>query len=342
MMSHLIRPVDVKPRLLWCLLFVLIAASVTIPGRSALAQRGTVTLFGDMKVDESKAGGMRAMSFNVILYNLSGNVLGRQTVPSGGRYRFNNVRSGEYDIAIEVENNEIARVRVMIAGSVISDFRQDLEFEWKPGAGAAASKPPKAQTISAADVYPRAAPNQTLFDKGQSAVDGKRYDEAVVLLEKLLAADPNDFQAWTELGTVHLLRHKAGEAEKAYRRAVEARPTFGLASLNLGRILASQKKFEEAVEPLARVVELQPQNAEAHLLLGEAYLQTKKGSKAVGHLNEAARLGRAEAHLRLATLYNAVGMKDKAAAEYEQFLAKQPTHPGRKKLEAYITANKKP
>ena len=110
-----------------------------IPAGRALAQRGTVTLFGDMRVDESKAGGMRAMSFNVILYNLSGNVLGRQTVPSGGRYRFNNVRSGEYDIAIEVENNEIARVRVMIAGSVTSDFRQDLEFEWKPGAGAAAS-----------------------------------------------------------------------------------------------------------------------------------------------------------------------------------------------------------
>ena len=76
---------------------------------------------------------------------------------------------------------------------------------------------------------------------------------------------------------------------------------------------------------------MQPQNAEAHLLLGEAYLQTKKGSKSVGHLNEAARLGRAGAHLRLATLYNAVGMKDKAAAEYEQFLAKQPLHPDRKK-----------
>jgi len=34
-------------------------------------------------------------------------------------------------------------------------------------------------------------------------------------------------------------------------------------------------------------------------------------------------------------------MKDKAAAEYEQFLAKKPDYPDRKKLEQYIAANRK-
>jgi len=48
----------------------------------------------------------------------------------------------------------------------------------------------------------------------------------------------------------------------------------------------------------------------------------------------------AEAHLRLAALYNGVGMKDKAAAEYEAFLKKKPDYPDRKKLQQYITANK--
>ena len=50
---------------------------------------------------------------------------------------------------------------------------------------------------------------------------------------------------------------------------------------------------------------------------------------------------RADAHLRLATLYNAVGMKDKAAIEYEEFLKKKPDYPDRKKLRDYIAANKK-
>ena len=64
---------------------------------------------------------------------------------------------------------------------------------------------------------------------------------------------------------------------------------------------------------------------------------------AVGFLNEAIKLdplGMADAHLRLATLYNAAGMKDKAAAEYEAFLKKRPDYPDRKKLEQYIAENK--
>ena len=49
----------------------------------------------------------------------------------------------------------------------------------------------------------------------------------------------------------------------------------------------------------------------------------------------------AEAHLRLAALYHGAGLKDKAAAEYEQFLKKKPDYPDRKKLEQYIVQNKK-
>ncbi len=44
-----------------------------------------------------------------------------------------------------------------------------------------------------------------------------------------------------------------------------------------------------------------------------ANLQTKKGLRAVPYLKEAARLGQADAHLRLATLYNAAGLKSEAA-----------------------------
>lgn len=105
-----------------------------------------------------------------------------------------------------------------------------------------------------------------------------------------------------------------------------------------------QKNFEAAISPLSAAVEVRGTSADANYYLGEAYLQIKKGSKAVGYLNEAIKLdpvGKAEAHLRLATLYNAVGMKDKAAAEYEAFLKKQPDHPNRKKFEQYIVQNKK-
>ncbi len=321
-----------------CLPILLIILTLLVASPSARGQGGGgYTLYGDLKVDNSKVVEKVPMSISVILYSLGGNVLGRQTVPSGGRYRFTNLRQGEYQIGVEVENNEIARVLVTLAGTTGTDYKQDLEFEWNPG-GAVKSK---TRTISTEDVYKRSKVNEGLFGKAQSAVDKKKYNEAVPLLKQLLENDPQDFQSWTELGTVYLLMEKPEDAEQSYLRAIEVRPRFGLALLNLGRVRLSQKKAEGAIEPLTTAVEIQPTSADANYYLGEAYLQTKKGSKAVTYLTEAGRLGRADAHLRLATLYNAAGMKDKAALEYEEFLKKKPDYADRKKLEQYISSNKK-
>ncbi len=306
----------------------------------AMGQGGSGhTLFGDVKVEDHSAEGVKPMSFDIILYTLGGNVVARQKVANGGRYRFNGIRGGEYELTVEVDAAEVARLHVNLGGGMFTDNRQDIELEWRANAvgGTAARK----QTISAEDFYNRSPANKSLFGKAQQAIDKKKYDEGVALLRQILDADGKDFQAWSELGTTYLLLDKKGDAEKAYARAVEEKPTFSLALLNLGRVRVAQKKFEEAIEPLTRALELQPQNADVHYLLGESYLQLKKGSKAVGYLSEAAKLGRYEAHLRLAALYNAAGMKDKAVTEYEEFLKRQPDYPDRKKLEQYIGANKK-
>jgi tetratricopeptide (TPR) repeat protein len=146
------------------------------------------------------------------------------------------------------------------------------------------------------------------------------------------------------LGTVNLAQQNLSEAEKDYLQALQVRPKFLLALMNLGRLRVAEKKYEESVEPLTRALEIQPTSANVNFLLGETYLQLKKGSKAVVYLYEALKLdpvGMAQAHLRLAALYNAAGLKDKAVIEYQEFLKKKPDYPDRKKLEQYISQNKK-
>ncbi|MCA1817222.1 MAG: tetratricopeptide repeat protein [Acidobacteria bacterium] len=301
--------------------------------------QGGHTLFGDVRVDEGKAAELKPLTLDLVLYSETGTILGRQTITNNGRYRFLNLANGRYVIAVEVEGAEVARVPVTLQYAYKTDHREDLNLEWRGGAGGGGV--PRAQTVSAADFYKRTTPNKSLFERAQKAIDNKRYEQAHSLLDQLLAADPHDFQAWTELGTVHLMLDDAAEAERAYRRAVEERPAFALALLNLGRLLVAQRRFDAAVEPLTRAVEAQPASAEANYLLGESYLQLKRGSKSVPYFTEAIRLGKTEGHLRLAALYNAAGLKDRAAAEYEQFLAKNPNHPDRKKLEEYVRENKK-
>lgn len=251
-----------------------------------------------------------------------------------------NLANGDYILAVEFDNSEVARIPIRIEAPGRTDMRQDVALEWRAGARG----PVKIGTVSAAEVYTRTPANKTRFEKALEAIRKKDDKTAFSLLKEIVAGDVKDFVAWTELGTLYFKQDETDEAEKAYQRAIEAQPTFMLALLNLGKIRLAQKNFEGAIEVLSRAVAQQPQSADANFFLGECYLQIKKGSKAVGYLYEAIRLdpvGHAQAHLRLAALYKGAGLKDRAVAEYEQFLAKKPDYPDRKKIEQFISENKK-
>jgi tetratricopeptide (TPR) repeat protein len=315
----------------------------------SIAQRGTppptsratgFTLFGDVEASGGGPSEAKPLTFDLLLYSRSGVLLDRQKVGSKGRYRFLNVPRGDYDLVIEFENSEVARTPVRLVGPP-TDFRQDLALQWRAGSSPAK---PKAATISAEDVYERKVPNKDRFEKAQEAFDRKEYEKAVALFMQVVTNDPQDFQAWSELGTAYLFLKNWAEAEKAYIRAVDLRPKLFLALLNLGRLRIAEKNYQSAITPLALAIEVQPSSATANYYLGEAYLQIKKGSKAVGYLHEALKLdpiGMADAHLLLAALYNGAGMKDKAATEYEEFLKKKPDYPDKKKIQQYIIANRK-
>ena len=299
---------------------------------------GSYILFGDLIVDEGKQEGVKPQMYEVLLNNIGGTPAGRQSINAGGRYQFINLAPGQYELVVLLDHQEVGRMRVEILSGGSERVRQDVELAWK---GSASSKP---SAISAADFYKRTGANEKLFVTAREATNQKRYDDAITSLRQLVAADPHDFQAWAELGTVYLFKQNLDESENAYLKSVTERPQFFLGQMNLGRVRVARKNFEAAIEPLTKAVAIQPTSADANYYLGESYLQIKKGSKAVGYLNEAIKLdpvGRADVHLRLATLYNAAGAKDRAAIEYEEFLKKKPNYPDRKKLEDYIAANKK-
>jgi tetratricopeptide (TPR) repeat protein len=295
-------------------------------------------LFGDLLVDEGKEQGVKPLVYEILLNNLGGTPAGRQFVSAGGRYQFINLAAGQYELVVLLDHEEIARTRVeILPGPSQERIRQDLTLAWKSNAST------KPGLISAADFYKRSASNEKLFVRAKEATDQKRYDDSIAALQELVAADPHDYQAWAELGTVFLFKQKYEDSENAYVKSVTERPAFFLGQMNLGRLRVMRKNYEGAIEPLTVAVNIQATSADANYYLGESYLQIKKGSKAVGYLNQAIKLdpiGKADAHLRLATLYNAVGMKDKAAIEYEEFLKKKPDYPDAKKLKAYIDANK--
>ena len=138
------------------LLPLLIVLLTICPARAVIAQSGTGNiLFGDFKVDESQGGELKPITFEIILYTISGHVVSRQTVSNNGRYRFLDVANGEYDIVVEVENNEVARIRILLAEPFKTDVRRDISLEWRSMHGARPTGQPG--TIAAVDTYKRTA-----------------------------------------------------------------------------------------------------------------------------------------------------------------------------------------
>ena len=313
------------------LLLVLLAATVA-------GQSGGHVLFGDLKVDEREASDSKIATFQVLLYAESGNLLMRQTVPANGRFRFLDLRNGRYELVVEYENKELARITVSVNSPFKTDFRQDVELQWK--SGPTTSKP---SVISAAEFYSRSPANAVLLRQAMQANDKKQYDRAISLMRQIVDSDDKDFPVWEELGTNFFITKTFFEAESCYLKALQLKPDFLPAMINLGRLRVVVKNLNGAIEILDRAVKVQPLSPEANYFLGEAYLQAKLGSKAVPYLNEAIKLNpdtMADAHLLLGALYNAKGLKDKAAAEYAAFLKQRPDYSDRKKLEAYISAAK--
>lgn len=268
---------------------------------------------------------------------VSGVLIDRRPARENGSYYFPAVpREGGF-LVVEIGGVEVARniILPVVAGSI----SQDISVNWTPSKSAEEKK----GVISVKSYYRRSEENEKLFERAiAAAAKKKKNDDAVKLFKQIVESDPKDFVAWTELGTVYYRGEKPDEAEKAYTRALEEKPDFLPALMNLGKLYLVRKQFDRAEAVLIKAVELAPDSADTHHYLGEAYLQDKKGSKAVVYLNEAIRLApveKAEIHLRLAALYNAAGVKDRAVAEYRLFLEKVPNHPDRKKIEKYVRDN---
>jgi tetratricopeptide (TPR) repeat protein len=322
------------------LIFIVSIAVAGQGGRGAAAANTKHIVYGDVKVQQAQNSNDKPISLDLTLYNEFGNAQAQQRIQSNGRYRFMDLNDGRYYIVVEYEGVELDRFTVDFSSQYKSDLQKDIELQAN-----VVSEATRAAVVSAADRYDRGSKTASTFSKAKDSIKNKRYDDAAALLRQVVETDPADFQAWLELGTTYFAQKNYAEAEKAFTQALAKHPDYVSALISLGRLRIVQKNFDGAIEALAQAVKVQPESAQANYFLGEAYLQNKKGSLGVGYLNEAIKLdpvGMADAHLRLAALYNAVGMKDKAANEYEQFLKKVPNYQDKKKLEEYITANKKP
>ena len=296
-------------------------------------------LFGDIKFVKEIDNPHRIQGLKVLLKGFAGQILRRQSVGIQGRYRFMDVANGDYVLVIEANGEEMVQIPLLINEFKSTDLRRDLELTWRPQ-----SQPVPVKARDGRAMYARSKQSEALFDQAQIEFE-KSPATAGTTLQSLLDVDPADYEAWTELGSIRFRQGREQEARKNYRQALSLHSEYVPALLNLGKLEIVSGEFDLSIDLLMGTVGLAADLAEAHYLLGEAHLQVKKGSKAVEYFQRALELQPgvfAEAHLRMAILYDAAGYPKMAIREYQRFLSKRPGSPKRAELEAYIKSRQKP
>ena len=170
---------------------------------------------------------------------------------------------------------------------------------------------------------PEIAQAENLIQKGDFA-------GAETLLKKALDKDPNNYQAWFDLGFVLNRLGRTDESIVAYRKSVDAKPDVFESNLNLGLMLVrtnnpDAEQFLRAATTLKPTANPEEGQARAWLALAHL-LENKKPDDALQAYRKASELmpKDPEPHLSAGLLRERQKEFSDAEAEYKQVLELDP------------------
>ncbi len=162
--------------------------------------------------------------------------------------------------------------------------------------------------------------------QAEEAIQKSDFTSAEALLKKAIDRDPNNYQAWFDLGFVLNRLARADESIAAYRKSVAAKPDVFESNLNLGLMLVRANN-SEAEQFLRAATTLKPtanpEEGQARAWLALAHLlEDKKPEDALQAYRKASELTPKdpEPHLSAGLLYERQKDFSAAEAEYKQVL----------------------
>jgi Flp pilus assembly protein TadD/peroxiredoxin len=137
-------------------------------------------------------------------------------------------------------------------------------------------------------------------------------------LEQAVTLRPEYPEAWNNLGMIAGQQNQYDEAIRNFNQSLAQRPDYVIALLNLGNIQRRQGNMAEANRLLNLAIELEPENAEANYGLGMLYARQSDVSHATGLLQKAVALrpDYADAINNLGVLYVQQGKNSDAEEQF--------------------------
>ena len=162
----------------------------------------------------------------------------------------------------------------------------------------------KSNAISTA--APNALPNelQEVAVAARKNVEQGKYRTAEKQYQRVLAKDPKNLDALSNLGVVYFRTGKIRSAESTLKKALAIAPNDDFVLTTLGIVHYRQSRFDDALKELRKAIELNPNSATAHNYLGITASQKGRQQEAEKEMLQAIAKdpNYADAHFNLAVI----------------------------------------
>ncbi len=116
---------------------------------------------------------------------------------------------------------------------------------------------PEGSTVSVASLrVPKDA--RRAYQRGLTAANHKKYDEAAKAFEAAVAAYPQYAQAWSELGQVEAALKRPADARASWERAVKSDPQYLKPYVQLARLAVAEDRNRDALDITSRGLAFSP------------------------------------------------------------------------------------
>lgn len=125
------------------------------------------------------------------------------------------------------------------------------------------------------------------YNLGTLSLRRNDFSAARTYLEQALKLRPNYPEAWNNLGMMAAQKGDADDAIQDFKQSLLLRPRYAIALLNLGNVYRRQRDFPNAEQSLRQALEIQPDDPEVNYSLGMLFAQQDQVQLAADYLNKA-------------------------------------------------------
>lgn len=193
------------------------------------------------------------------------------------------------------------------------------------GAGTKSSTPQAGRGGAGAEFETTRDPpiaTETRYAAGQLAESRGAYAQAAEQYRQALRKNPKHLLAMYRLGVVYAEMRKYPEAIDVWKRYVTATNESAAGYSNLGFCYELAKRPEEAETAYAKGIRKDPRHVACRVNYG--LMLVRRGREGEGRLQFQAVLRPAEVHYNVGSVYESLGRREQAKAEYEKALALDP------------------